>query len=462
MAAEVRKAGRVRTTDDAPDPSPPPGRAPTRCRSPAIGEAAASLPVPDLRDPVVFTERQLLQALYPVPPAVRPMHRSTTPSSLEALSAPAAPGSCSTASASPLRRPLRRGVHRGVGLRRRRSTRHWPCVASSPSCRSPRCPRATTAPPGSRRSATSTPSSRASATSHLGRQIADAMASVRRAQNDPDTDPADLRERTMALHRLELERVAPARGAVLMRLQWTGLRRPARARRRGRRDRARAERERLLAWAVERRHAAPPSSPDATACMPSRPAPTGRTSRCPGPWHLVDAGHVERRRRRPAGHLGRRRAPGPVRARPSPGCCPRRCASGSRRRWCSPRPSTSGSGARPGSSSARTSPRVRCSSQAVLGPGRPQHRPRSRRAGPSRASPGCASRSAWPEPSRRPFSSLASALCYRCRALPRRSRGGLSPVAQLAEHSAVNRQGCWFESNRGSKPAVQRPCHRWW
>ncbi|HET6693776.1 MAG TPA: DNA primase, partial [Pedococcus sp.] len=42
---------------------------------------------------------------------------------------------------------------------------------------------------------------------HLGRRIADAMASVRRAQNDPDADPADLRERTMVLHRLELERV---------------------------------------------------------------------------------------------------------------------------------------------------------------------------------------------------------------------------------------------------------------
>ena len=42
---------------------------------------------------------------------------------------------------------------------------------------------------------------------HLGRLIADAMASVRRVQNDPDADPADLRERTMVLHRLEIERV---------------------------------------------------------------------------------------------------------------------------------------------------------------------------------------------------------------------------------------------------------------
>ena len=42
---------------------------------------------------------------------------------------------------------------------------------------------------------------------HLGRLIADAMASVRRVQNDPEADPADLRERTMVLHRLEIERV---------------------------------------------------------------------------------------------------------------------------------------------------------------------------------------------------------------------------------------------------------------
>jgi DNA primase len=46
----------------------------------------------------------------------------------------------------------------------------------------------------------------------LSRLIADAMASVRRVQNDPDADPTDLRERTMALHRLELERVALREG----------------------------------------------------------------------------------------------------------------------------------------------------------------------------------------------------------------------------------------------------------
>jgi hypothetical protein len=38
------------------------------------------------------------------------------------------------------------------------------------------------------------------------------MASVRRVQNDPDADPTDLRERTMALHRRELERVALREG----------------------------------------------------------------------------------------------------------------------------------------------------------------------------------------------------------------------------------------------------------
>ena len=33
-----------------------------------------------------------------------------------------------------------------------------------------------------------------------------------RVQNDPESDPTDLRERTMALHRLELERVALREG----------------------------------------------------------------------------------------------------------------------------------------------------------------------------------------------------------------------------------------------------------
>ena len=44
---------------------------PTTCREPAPAEAARALPVPDLRDPVVFAERQLLQALLQYPGSSR-------------------------------------------------------------------------------------------------------------------------------------------------------------------------------------------------------------------------------------------------------------------------------------------------------------------------------------------------------------------------------------------------------
>lgn len=42
---------------------------------------------------------------------------------------------------------------------------------------------------------------------HLSRRIADSMALVRRVQHDPAAVEGELRERTMALHHLELERV---------------------------------------------------------------------------------------------------------------------------------------------------------------------------------------------------------------------------------------------------------------
>ncbi|HWO50945.1 MAG TPA: DNA primase, partial [Ornithinibacter sp.] len=64
MAAEVKKAGRVRH-DDVVDTSQRPAGT-DEVPEPGPGEAA-SLPVPDLRDPVVFTERQLLQALIQYP-----------------------------------------------------------------------------------------------------------------------------------------------------------------------------------------------------------------------------------------------------------------------------------------------------------------------------------------------------------------------------------------------------------
>ncbi|HZB66435.1 MAG TPA: DNA primase [Ornithinibacter sp.] len=200
MAAEVRKAGRVRH-DDTHDPTRRPAST-DEVPEPAPGEAAASLPVPDLRDPVVFTERQLLQALVQYPQ----QFDDTTVQSLEPQ-----------AFAAPAHRAVLDGIRIAAPTHRRGSTAAWVAavtdaaplavrglvaelsVASLPTRFDP----STGLPPqrylealvGGVRDA------------HLGRQIADAMATVRRAQNDPDTDPADLRERTMTLHRLEIERV---------------------------------------------------------------------------------------------------------------------------------------------------------------------------------------------------------------------------------------------------------------
>ena len=200
MAAEVRKAGRVRH-DDHVDPARRPAGT-DEVPEPGPGEAAASLPVPDLRDPVVFTERQLLQALVQYPQqfddatveALRP----------EAFSAPA-------------HRAVLDGIRIASPTARRGSTSAWVAAVAEAA---PLAVRAlvselSVAPLPTRYESSGLPPQRyldslvaGVRDAHLGRLIADAMASVRRVQNDPESDPADLRERTMALHKLELERVA--------------------------------------------------------------------------------------------------------------------------------------------------------------------------------------------------------------------------------------------------------------
>ena len=260
MAAEVRKAGRVRT-DDAPDPSRRPAST-DDVPEPGIGEAAASLPVPDLRDPVVFTERQLLQALIQYPLQFDDAAiDSLVP---EAFSAPA-------------HRAVLDGIRIAAPTSRRGSTAAWVAAVAEHAPLAVRglVSELSVAPlPTRYDSSTGLPPQRyldslvtGVRDAHLGRLIADAMASVRRVQNDPEADPADLRERTMALHRLEIERVAPARGGLLVRLQWTGLRRPDVPSRRGRRHRPR-EPGSGSSRGRSRTAAASPWSPAASGCMP--------------------------------------------------------------------------------------------------------------------------------------------------------------------------------------------------
>ncbi|GAA4403493.1 DNA primase [Fodinibacter luteus] len=201
LAAEVRRAGRLRhddagerrhrpaSTDEVPEPGP--------------GEAAASLPVPNLRDPVVFTERQLLQALIQYPQ----QFGDETVASLEP-----------EAFTAPAHRAVLDGIRIAAPAARRGSTAGWVAAvgeAAPLSVRGLVAELSVASLPTRYDAASGLPPQRyldslvaGVRDAHLGRLIADATAAVRRAQNDPDADPADLRERTMVLHRLELDRVA--------------------------------------------------------------------------------------------------------------------------------------------------------------------------------------------------------------------------------------------------------------
>ena len=200
MAAEVKKAGRVRH-DDAVDTSKRPAGT-DEVPEPAPGEAA-SLPVPDLRDPVVFTERQLLQALIQYP-------QQFTDATVDALRP--------EEFVAPAHRAVLDGIRIAAPTARRASTAAWVAAVgeAAPLAVRSLVSELSVAPLPTRfDSSSGLPPQRyldslvvGVRDAQLGRLIADAMASVRRVQNDPDSDPTDLRERTMALHRLELERVA--------------------------------------------------------------------------------------------------------------------------------------------------------------------------------------------------------------------------------------------------------------
>jgi DNA primase len=200
MAAEVKKAGRVRH-DEAADPRHSPAGT-DEVPEPAPGEAAP-LPVPDLRDPVVFTERQLLQALIQYP-------SQFTDEAVDSLRP--------EAFVAPAHRAVLDGIRIAAPTARKASTAAWVAAVGEAAPLAVRglVSELSVAPLPTRfDSSSGLPPQRyldslvvGVRDAQLGRLIADAMASVRRVQNDPDSDPADLRERTMALHRLELERVA--------------------------------------------------------------------------------------------------------------------------------------------------------------------------------------------------------------------------------------------------------------
>ncbi len=199
LAGEVKRAGRLRTEDSTDQARTPAGT--DEVPEPGPGEGV-TLPTPDLRDPLVFAERQLLQALVQYPQQFDPVAVSTLSS--EALTAPA-------------HRAVLDGIRIADPSVPGRSAAAWVTAVTegAPVAVRGLVAELSVAPLPTRYDpSTGLPPQRyldallaGVQDAHLSRRIADAMASVRRVQNDPEAAAGDLLERTMALHQLELERV---------------------------------------------------------------------------------------------------------------------------------------------------------------------------------------------------------------------------------------------------------------
>ncbi|MGB7819140.1 MAG: DNA primase [Ornithinibacter sp.] len=199
LAGEVKRAGRLRTEDSTDHARTPAGT--DEVPEPGPGEGV-TLPTPDLRDPLVFAERQLLQALVQYPQQFDPVAVSTLSS--EALTAPA-------------HRAVLDGIRIADPSVPGRSAAAWVTAVTegAPVAVRGLVAELSVAPLPTRYDpSTGLPPQRyldallaGVQDAHLSRRIADAMASVRRVQNDPEAAAGDLLERTMVLHQLELERV---------------------------------------------------------------------------------------------------------------------------------------------------------------------------------------------------------------------------------------------------------------
>lgn len=167
---------------------------------PSAGEAASAMPAPDLRDPVVQTERQLLQSLLQYPDHL-------TPEDLEGIDL--------SALAAPAHRVILEAVL-AVGPIGQQTLGHWHSRinASAPLTVHPLVAELSVAPLPVRHESTSGQPPRSYAVSlvrrvrevAVGRQITEAMATLRRMSADPDADQTSLRELMQQLQVWERER----------------------------------------------------------------------------------------------------------------------------------------------------------------------------------------------------------------------------------------------------------------
>ncbi len=199
MATEVRRAGRLAPQGDGDRPGPV---STDEVPEPVAGETPA-LPAPDLRDPVVRTEWQLLQALIQHPQQLPEAAVDSIPA--DAFTAPAhravfdgiriaAASGARVGSAAAWVAAVGEATPLGVrGLVAELSVDPLP-VRYDPTSGLPPQRYLDALVAGVR-------------DAHLGRRIADATASLRRAENDPASGSGLVNELRTSLQALEIERV---------------------------------------------------------------------------------------------------------------------------------------------------------------------------------------------------------------------------------------------------------------
>ena len=206
VQAEVARAGRMAAREAKGEGGSAPGqghahRTDTEAvPEPSLEEARASLPAPDLRDPIVFAERQLLQSLLQFP------------SCFEAADVDAiAPESF----AAPAHRAVFDGIRGAGGIQPGLSERAWAdkvAEAAPLAVRSLVSELAVAPLPTRFDKATGLPERRYTTALlvrvqevSLTRKIADAMSAMRRMAADPHSDPAQARALSSSLQNLQRE-----------------------------------------------------------------------------------------------------------------------------------------------------------------------------------------------------------------------------------------------------------------
>jgi DNA primase len=201
MQAEVARAGRMAARDAKAEGSAQAHRVDTEAvPEPSVEEARAVMPAPDLRDPVVFAERQLLQCLLQFPGCFdAPDVDAIEPDSFGA----------------PAHRAVFDGIRAAGGLQPGLSEAAWATkvTEAAPLAVRPLVSELAVAPLPTRfDKATGLPERRYTTALlvrvqeiSLTRKIADAMSAMRRMAADPHSDPAQARALSAELQTLQRE-----------------------------------------------------------------------------------------------------------------------------------------------------------------------------------------------------------------------------------------------------------------